>query len=127
MVEYNVINIIAKILGISSSVMKFPDFIFYVIIPFIVVSYAVYLFLKSLRIFTRTDFVNKALGVIIAFLSLRFIYPIAFVIAILYLVTNKRWLQSIWFRILFLIGLGVLYLYIFPLLSSLVQTFPTYP
>ena len=125
-----VISYISDFLGISSSILEFPDFILFLIIPYIVVAYVLYDFLKKLRIFQRANFVNGVFAIIICFVLLRFVYPTMFLIAILYLLFLKRTqfgfvygrtsiIIEILIKVLFLGLLAFLYMYLLPYLSSL--------
>lgn len=118
MVETEIFSFLETI-GITSSVLKFPDLVFFLIIPFIISAYAIYWFFQDLRIFSSYDTVNKFFAIVIPFLFLRLIYPIVFVISILYIVAIKRWPKSIWLRIVLLLLIFGLYTYVFPLISSL--------
>jgi hypothetical protein len=122
MEEIDVISFITDVFQIQPEFLKMPDFIFYVIIPFIVTAYALYFFLNGMKIFRKHGASNKILAVIFTLISLRFLYPGVFVISIFYLVTIKRWPQSLVMRILFLILVGFLYLYLFPTFSNFIQT-----
>lgn len=109
-------NIVVNIIGLPTAVLKFPDLIFYVIIPFVIVAYASYYFLESLRIFKWANIANKILGVVLAFVMLRFImFP--FIASILFLfVKIKGFLKKIGFVAILLF----LYIWLFPFLSGLV-------
>ncbi len=124
------IALVASYLGISPTMFEFPEFLFNLLIPFVLVTYVNFDFLKRLRIFHMSDLVNGILAFIITLVLLRFVYPILFVIAIGYMmfIWKARLgftygkiaiIAEVFVKLLILGILGFLYLYALPQLSSL--------
>jgi len=69
MEEYDVINFFSQLFNLPSSFFKFPDTIFYFIIPFIALVFLFYTLLdKKLRIFRNTG-INLIIAIMISFFS----------------------------------------------------------
>jgi len=111
------------IFGINANVLKFPDFIFFLVIPLVVSAYAIHVFIKNLRIFRRTNIVSRVFGVIISLIFLRFIYPVVFFISLFYLIFIKAWPRKILYRIFFIVFILILYLIVLPFFSNLSLSF----
>jgi len=121
MEEIDVIEFLVNILGVPASHFEGANILFYIIIPFVVSSYASYTFLKSLRIFERQDAVNMVIGTLFNFVLMRFLYPLLFFISILYLIVIKKWPKSAIFRIGFIVLFFVLYFIVYPFLTNIIN------
>jgi hypothetical protein len=120
----NIQQLISSWFGLSASMLKFPDFIFFIIIPFVFCFYILRDLFQRIRIFRRAEFVNSVLSFLILVIFLRWVYPLLFAISIFYYIIGKRFYGSIKYEIfvkcLVLGILAFLYIYLLPFLSSLV-------
>ena len=115
------LNYLWYVIGLRSTDLIFPDFIFYVLTPFIISVYAMYVFISGLKIFRFTNWINWIFAVIIVFVSLRFLYPIVFTLSMGILLLTKRWTNSLIKRILFGVGVFAFYWFAVPYLISLAR------
>jgi len=113
---------IIEILGINSEILKFPDIIFFLFIPFVISVYALNLFIKGLKIFRRTNIVNVVFAVIITLIFLRFIYPFVFIASLGYLIVVKKWPRRLIYRIGFIGFMIILYWQVLPYLLNLIES-----
>jgi len=104
---HNITNLLIDF-GLPEEAVKFPNIIWRVITPFLSVWLIVYAFMKELRIFRRTRWINGILSLLIVIST---IWPLGFFISVV------NWLfsfLSIWAVIVFvaMFTVGVYFLYI---------------
>ncbi len=121
LLEADIIRFLVAVLGVSAVHLKFPNFVFFIIIPFVVSYYTLYTFLQSMRMFRGSaNFVNIIMAFLMIFVLLRILYPALFVISVLYLTLVKKWPRSLLFRIGFWILLAFIYLWAYPYVVNLI-------
>ncbi|MBI2547570.1 MAG: hypothetical protein HYW23_03940 [Candidatus Aenigmarchaeota archaeon] len=64
-----IISAVSQALGISAELLKWPNVTYTLVLPFFLFSYAIYLILQEMKIFSSSGF-NLALGFVISFSSL---------------------------------------------------------
>jgi hypothetical protein len=112
----SVYSLLSSILSIPSAWFGFPAFITNIIIPFILMSYALYKLLERIHIFGYHTGIYAVLAVVISL----FMLPAGPLIAIIAAAFLAMFGFQTWpSRIIFVVILAVIYLFAIPYLSTL--------